>query len=232
MTTQYSDVLIVGGGAAGLSLALRLSQDDVSITLLSKCELTEGSSLYAQGGIAAVLDSDDNFDSHIDDTHNAGADLCKDAAVKKVVEGAPDAINWLIEKGVKFTLVDGAEYDGVDNEYHLTREGGHSHRRVIHVKDATGREVETTLEQHVRALPNVTILEDHIALTPIPLRVMASPWHGEQAVVLRTWSSFNFTRPVSITHTLKDHLFPKLFEVKAAYYGCRMAIDLWTIITN
>ncbi len=167
MTTQYSDVLIIGGGAAGLSLALRLSQDNVAITLLSKCELTEGSSLYAQGGIAAVLDGDDDFESHINDTHTAGADLCKEAAVKKVVEGAPESINWLIDKGVEFTLVDGAEYDGDDGnnkEYHLTREGGHSHRRVIHAKDATGREVETTLEQHVRALPNVTIFEDHIAI--------------------------------------------------------------------
>ena len=164
MTTHYSDVLIIGGGAAGLSLALRLSEGDVSITILSKSSLTEGSSLYAQGGIAAVIDSGDNFDSHILDTHVAGADLCKEPAVKKIVEGAPAAINWLIEKGVKFTLVDGAEYDGEDSEYHLTQEGGHSHRRVIHAKDATGREVETTLEQHVRALDNVTILEDHIAI--------------------------------------------------------------------
>jgi L-aspartate oxidase len=164
MNTYYSDVLIVGSGVAGLSLALRLSQDDVSITILSKCELTEGSSLYAQGGIAAVLDGDDNFESHINDTHVAGADLCKDAAVKKVVEGAPGAIKWLIDKGVQFTLVDGPEYDGADSAFHLTQEGGHSHRRVIHAKDATGREVETTLAQHVRALPNVTILEDHIAI--------------------------------------------------------------------
>lgn len=164
MTTNFSDVLIVGGGAAGLSLALRLAEDDLSITVLSKSDLTEGSSLYAQGGIAAVLDGDDNFESHIEDTHTAGAQLCKDAAVRKVVEGAPDAINWLIEKGVKFTLVDGAEYDGEDSEYHLTHEGGHSHRRVIHAKDATGREVETTLEQHVRAQSNVTILENHIAI--------------------------------------------------------------------
>ena len=164
MNKNQSDVLIIGGGAAGLSLALRLAQEDLSITLLSKSELTEGSSLYAQGGIAAVLDSADNFESHIQDTHVSGADLCKDAAVKKVVEGAPEAIDWLIDKGVKFTLVDGAEYDGEDSAYHLTREGGHSHRRVIHAKDATGREVETTLEQHVRALPNVTILENHIAI--------------------------------------------------------------------
>ena len=164
MNKNSSDILIIGGGAAGLSLALRLASDDVSITILAKSQLTEGSSLYAQGGIAAVLDSDDNFDNHIQDTHVAGADLCKDAAVRKIVEGAPDAINWLIEKGVKFTLEDGPEYDGDDSTYHLTREGGHSHRRVIHAKDATGREVETTLEQHVRSLSNVTILENHIAI--------------------------------------------------------------------
>lgn len=164
MKNHVSDVLIIGGGAAGLSTALHLAQDDISITILSKCELTEGSSLYAQGGIAAVLDDQDNFESHIKDTHIAGAGLCKDAAVRKVVEGAPEAINWLVEKGVKFTLIDGREYDGEDSEYHLTKEGGHSHRRVIHAKDATGREVETTLEQQVRAQKNVTILENQIAI--------------------------------------------------------------------
>ena len=164
MNKNQSDVLIIGGGAAGLSLALRLAEGDTSITILSKSELTEGSSLYAQGGIAAVLDKDDKFEDHVRDTHTAGAGLCKDATVRKVVEGAPTAINWLIEKGVKFTLVDGAEYDGEDSEYHLTHEGGHSHRRVIHAKDATGKEVETTLEKHVRASPNITILENHIAI--------------------------------------------------------------------
>ncbi len=164
MNKNQCDVLIVGGGAAGLSLALRLAETDLSITLLSKSELTEGSSLYAQGGIAAVLDREDNFENHIKDTHVAGAGLCKEDAVRKIVEGAPGAINWLIEKGVKFTVEDGPEYDGVDGNYHLTREGGHSHRRVIHAKDATGREVETTLESHVRAQENVTILENHIAI--------------------------------------------------------------------
>lgn len=181
MNSFESDILIIGGGAAGLSLALRLAEDDLSITILSKSELTEGSSLYAQGGIAAVLDKDDNFQAHIDDTHTAGAGLCKDDTVRKVVEGAPEAIQWLIDKGVKFTLVDGAEYDGEDSqydsedaEYHLTREGGHSHRRVIHAKDATGREVETTLEQHVRSLSNVTILENHIAIDLITAQKLDS----------------------------------------------------------
>ena len=164
MNDNHCDVLIVGGGAAGLSLALRLAETDLKITILSKCELTEGSSLYAQGGIAAVLDGEDNFENHIKDTHVAGAGLCKEDTVRKIVEGAPDAINWLIEKGVKFTVDDGPEYDGVDGNYHLTREGGHSHRRVIHAKDATGREVETTLESHVREQENVTILENHIAI--------------------------------------------------------------------
>ncbi|MCH2189333.1 MAG: L-aspartate oxidase [Gammaproteobacteria bacterium] len=164
MNNNQCDVLIIGGGAAGLSLALRLADQDIAITILSKCELTEGSSLYAQGGIAAVLDNDDNFENHIKDTHVAGAGLCKEDAVRKVVEGAPDAIDWLIKKGVKFTVEDGPEFDGVDGNYHLTREGGHSHRRVIHAKDATGKEVETTLESHVRAQANVTILENHIAI--------------------------------------------------------------------
>jgi len=175
MNINSSDVLIIGGGAAGLSLALRLAEDNISITILAKSELTEGSSLYAQGGIAAVLDSEDNFESHIQDTHVAGAELCKDTAVKKIVEGAPEAINWLIEKGVKFTIGEGPEYDGIDGNYHLTTEGGHSHRRVIHAKDATGREVETTLAQHVRALPNVTILENHIAIDLITSQKLQSP---------------------------------------------------------
>lgn len=175
MSNFQSDVLIIGGGVAGLSTALHLAEDaTLSITILSKCQLAEGSSIYAQGGIAAVLDEGDDFESHIDDTHIAGADLCNDAAVRKVVEGAPESINWLINKGVKFTLVDGAEYDGVDSQYHLTHEGGHSHRRVIHAKDATGREVETTLEEHVRNTANITILEDHVAIDLITSRKLGS----------------------------------------------------------
>ena len=162
---QSCDVLIIGGGAAGLSAALHLATDpDKKIIILSKEELGEGSSLYAQGGISAVLDKNDSFEAHIEDTLVAGAGICKKSTVKHIVENAPNAINWLIDKGVEFTLNHGSEYDGVDGNYHLTREGGHSHRRVIHAEDATGREVTTTLEQLVTAQDNITVLEDHIAI--------------------------------------------------------------------
>ena len=159
------DVLIIGGGAAGLSAALHLATDkNKQITILSKEELGEGSSLYAQGGISAVLDKNDSFESHIEDTLIAGAGICKKSAVQHIVENAPNAINWLIEQGVEFTINHGNEYDGVDGNYHLTREGGHSHRRVIHAEDATGREVTTTLERLVKACENITVLENHIAI--------------------------------------------------------------------
>ena len=162
--TNTSDILIIGAGAAGLSMALRLAESDLSITVLAKKQLTEGSSLYAQGGIAAVLDEKDSFDAHIQDTHIAGAGLCKQDAVELVVKGAPRAIEWLIDNGVKFSIADGDEYDGVDGNYHLTREGGHSHRRVIHSKDATGRAVETTLEKKVKEHKHIKVLENHIAI--------------------------------------------------------------------
>lgn len=165
VNTHQSDVLIIGGGAAGLSAALHLAKDiNKKITILSKEELGEGSSLYAQGGISAVLDKNDSFESHIEDTLIAGAGICKKSTVRHIVENAPAAIDWLIEQGVEFTLNHGHEYDGVDGNYHLTREGGHSHRRVIHVDDATGREVTTTLEKLVKASSNIEVLENHIAI--------------------------------------------------------------------
>ncbi len=163
--SQECDILIIGGGAAGLSAALHLAKDpQKSIIILSKEELGEGSSLYAQGGISAVLDKNDSFDAHIEDTLVAGAGICKKSTVRHIVENAPAAINWLIEQGVEFTLNHGNEYDGVDGNYHLTREGGHSHRRIIHANDATGREVTTTLEKLVKAKSNITVLENHIAI--------------------------------------------------------------------
>ncbi|MDH5778714.1 MAG: FAD-dependent oxidoreductase, partial [Gammaproteobacteria bacterium] len=155
---SYSDVLIIGGGAAGLSLALRLAETH-SISLISKGKLTEGSTYYAQGGIAAVLDQADSFDEHVADTLKAGADLGDEDVVRYVVENGPEAIQWLIDKGVPFTRDANQQ-----PPYHLTREGGHSHRRIVHAADATGRAVETTLDQQAHQHPNIQLHEQHIAV--------------------------------------------------------------------
>jgi L-aspartate oxidase len=155
-----TDVLIVGSGLAGLSLALRLA-DAAKVTVVAKAELTQGSSLYAQGGIAAVLNDGDSFESHIQDTLLAGAGLCHRDAVEFSVEHGPEAIRWLIAQGVEFTREVG---DDGKFHYHLAREGGHSHRRIIHAADATGKAMETALASRVRAHPNITLLENHIAV--------------------------------------------------------------------
>ena len=157
-----TDVLIIGAGAAGLSLALRLA-NHAQITVLAKDVLTEGSSLYAQGGIAAVLNNDhDSFSSHINDTLNAGAGLCHRDTAEFVIERGPDAIRWLIDQGVSFSCE--LETGGNNSAYHLTQEGGHSHRRVVHSADATGRAIENTLESQTRKHRNIKIYENHIAV--------------------------------------------------------------------
>jgi len=169
--TARFDVLILGSGAAGLTLALRLPAS-LRVGLVSKGPLAEGSTLYAQGGISAVLDKADTIESHIEDTLNAGAGLCDPATVRYVVEQGPDCIRWLIQQGVKFTRDDEGRDPGA---YHLTREGGHSHRRVVHAADATGREIETTLEQLVRRRKNITLLERHIAVDLITAAKLGLP---------------------------------------------------------
>ena len=168
-TTQpahATDVLIVGSGVAGLSLALRLA-DSAKVTVLAKADLTQGSSLYAQGGVAAVLNDTDSFGAHIQDTLQAGGGLCHPDTVEFTVQRGPAAIRWLIDQGVGFTRELGP--DGRPH-YHLTREGGHSQRRVIHTADATGKAMETTLAGRVRAHPNITVLENHIAVDLITRR--------------------------------------------------------------
>ncbi len=152
---QKFDVLIIGSGLAGQSAALRLAPH-CRVALVSKRSLEDSASGWAQGGIAAVLDSQDSVEAHIRDTLVAGAWLNDEKATRFVVENGRRAIEWLIEQGVPFTQ-DAAGY-------HLTREGGHSARRVIHVADATGLAVQDTLTKKVRANPNITILEDHIAI--------------------------------------------------------------------
>jgi L-aspartate oxidase len=174
-TVHRHDVLILGSGAAGLSLALRL-REDISVAVISKRELIEGSTLYAQGGISAVLDAKDSVDSHVKDTLRAGAGLCDPLVVRRVVEHGPENIRWLLDQGVAFTRSDAYESAG---GYHLTREGGHSHRRVVHAADATGRAVATTLEARVRARPNVTVYEQHIAVDLITSRHLPRPDQAE-----------------------------------------------------
>ncbi|MBV2235257.1 MAG: FAD-binding protein, partial [Sterolibacterium sp.] len=152
------DVLILGSGLAGQSLALRLA-DKQRVAIITKKALEDSASGWAQGGIAAVLDSTDTIEAHIQDTFTAGAGLCDPATTRLVVEHGRQAIEWLISQGVHFTRDTNS-----DIGYHLTREGGHSHRRVIHVDDATGAAVQETLTDKVRRHPNIQTFEHHIAI--------------------------------------------------------------------
>ena len=155
---KHYDVLIIGSGLAGMSLALRLAETQ-KVALLTKQELLDAASAWAQGGIAAVLSEEDSAANHIRDTHIAGAGLCNDAAVRFVVDHGRSAVEWLVAQGVPFTRDD---HNGA--ELHLTREGGHSHRRIAHAADATGRAVQKTLVQQLKSHPNVEILEHHLAV--------------------------------------------------------------------
>ena len=151
-SSLHFDVLIVGSGLAGLSAALLLSEQH-RVAIITKRAVMEGSSGWAQGGIAAVWDKDDSFAAHVDDTLVAGAGLCDLQATQFVVEQAPQAIAWLQKLGVPFSEEDG--------HLHLTREGGHSARRIVHVTDATGAAVQRTLIQRVKNTRNITLFEHH-----------------------------------------------------------------------
>ena len=153
--TKTADVLIIGSGAAGLTAALNLAGAR-TVAVMAKGELGGGATQWAQGGIAAVLEEGDSFDSHVEDTMVGGAGLNDRRIVEYVVGEAPRAIARLIGLGVPFAT------DG--DALHLTREGGHSHRRIVHVADATGRAVSQALEKAVLAHPNIKIIPDRIAI--------------------------------------------------------------------
>jgi len=177
------DTLIIGSGLAGLTLALKLA-DRQQVAIVTKRSLLDGASAWAQGGIAAVLSPDDSHDEHIRDTLTAGAGLCDPETTRFVVERGAAAVGWLIDQGVPFSKEDNASQD-----FHLTREGGHSKRRIIHAADATGKAVQQTLADKVRAHPNVTVLEHHIAIDLITGRKIGkSPTRCFGAYVLDTLS--------------------------------------------
>jgi L-aspartate oxidase len=169
---QQHDILIIGSGAAGLSLALKLA-DNANVAVLSKEALSEGATLYAQGGVSAVLDEHDSIESHVQDTLIAGAGLCDADVVRFVVEQAYQSIDWLVDLGVDFTRSDADS--GTNSPFHLHKEGGHSHRRIIHAADATGKAIETTLESRVRQHPNIHLYEHHIAVDLITTNKLSKP---------------------------------------------------------
>ena len=176
------DVLIIGSGAAGLSLALRLA-DQAKVLVLSKGPISEGATLYAQGGIAAVFDETDSIESHVSDTLNAGAGLCDPAVVEFTARNARDSIQWLIQQGVPFDQEEDAEGE---SHYHLTREGGHSHRRIFHAADATGKAVQLTLIDQVRAHPNIQLMERFNAVDLITTRKLDLP--GNRVLGAYVWN--------------------------------------------
>ena len=157
---KVSKFLVIGSGIAGLSFALRAAKKG-PVTIITKKEASESSTNYAQGGIATVWSDEDTFESHIEDTHKAGAGLCHADTVDLVVRDAPARIRELIEWGVKFTRQTGRR------EFDLHREGGHSRRRIFHAKDLTGREVERALLVRARENPRIRIFENHAAINLI-----------------------------------------------------------------
>lgn len=154
---EVCDFLVIGSGLAGLAFALKVAPFG-KVVVISKSQAPATNTSMAQGGIAAVMGDDDSFESHIRDTLVAGAGLCKESAVRLVVESAPSVIRELLGWGVKFDVT------GPEGKIDLTREGGHSHRRILHVQDHTGQDIHESLLAIVRKNPNIEIYEDHFAV--------------------------------------------------------------------
>lgn len=159
METVHADYLVIGSGIAGLSFALKAAETG-RVTLVTKRSILDSATAWAQGGVAAVTSSPDTFEAHIRDTLNAGAGLCHEAVVRSVVQEGPARIHDLVAWGVKFSSTEGDE----DQGFALGLEGGHSHRRIIHAADYTGRIIEETLAARVQAHPQIQLLEHHIAI--------------------------------------------------------------------
>ena len=186
--TETFDALIIGSGAAGLTAALTLAAAGKRVAVIAKGGLSEGSTAWAQGGIAAVLEAGDTFDSHIDDTMVAGAGLNVRATVERVIEGAPAAIERLVALGVPFNTNGPAG----NRALHLTREGGHSHRRIVHVDDATGWAVQQALEKAAAANPNIVLVPDMVAIDLITERQVTG--RGGGGGDRHVWGVYAFNR--------------------------------------
>ena len=192
------DVAIVGSGLAGLSVALNLAQTR-RVVVIAKRSMLEGASDRAQGGIAAVLDSADSVENHVRDTLIAGGGLCDEGATRYIVEHGRKAIEWLISQDVPFTKDAAAELG-----FHLTREGGHSHRRIIHAADATGHAVVQTLSERARRHPNITVLEDYQAIDVITsdrLGLSGRRCHGLYALDLKNGRTVTIEAPHTVLAT-------------------------------
>ncbi len=194
------DILIIGSGLAGMSAALRLA-GRYKVALVTKHELLDGASSWAQGGIAAVLDGSDSLEDHVRDTHVAGAGLCHDDAVRFVVERGRQSVEWLVGQGVPFTR-DGSKPD----DLHLTQEGGHSHRRIVHAADRTGSAVQNTLVGRIKSHPNIAVLEWHIAVDLITSRKLGDMRGGN-----RVWGAYVLDRKAGAVRTI-----PARFTILAA----------------
>ena len=191
------NILIIGSGAAGLTLALRLAESGIASTVVSKGELSGGSTLWAQGGISAVLSEDDSLESHVQDTLAAGAGLCKEITVRHTVEHGPGCIAWLQQQGVQFSEDPNG---GGNGRLHLTQEGGHSHRRVVHAADATGRAVETTLASLTAAHPKIRVLEHHLAVDLI-LDQASNSVHGAHLLDIKADAVISLAAPAVVLAT-------------------------------
>ncbi len=186
-----ADFLVIGSGLAGLTFALRAARHG-AVLVLSKDQLPESATNYAQGGIASVWSPEDSFEAHVEDTLVAGAGLCHRDLVELVVREGPERIRELIALGTHFSRRDSSE----DPEYDLGREGGHSHRRILHASDATGREIMRALVAAVRAEPNIRVLERHLA---IDLLTDAELHPVEQTV--SCWGAYVLDRDSGAVHT-------------------------------
>ncbi len=176
-----SDFLVIGSGIAGLSAALKLAKHG-SVALATKGELSESNTRYAQGGIASVFHPQDSFEQHIRDTLNAGAGLCREEVVRMVVESGPALIRELDQLGVPFTRTSSGDFD-------LGREGGHHQKRVVHVKDHTGQDVEAALIQAVKNEPNIALFEYHAAVDLITEHHVFTPTQARETS-LNCWGAY------------------------------------------